>query len=150
MPLKPEGADNFAEYVTAKPVLSSNSLFVSTFTRSKIVPKIADPCGPLTRTINGYSRIYTLNVTNGGSTGNGNKYIEVDEVKITGLTVVKNGSGSSLLATVDNFTPGGNNLDGVKHHHNELLDVLEIELPGSGGMVNMEPGSNIINYWLRK
>jgi hypothetical protein len=72
------------EYVSAKPAFAGGMLFVATFT-----PRYIDPVGddlfcitPGAKGLDGYSRLYTLDVSSGGAKLWGeDKYIIVDSQK---------------------------------------------------------------------
>ncbi|MDR1885963.1 MAG: hypothetical protein LBQ56_06770 [Synergistaceae bacterium] len=97
------------EYVTARPALLGDNMYASTFTRTKIeLTGVYDVCNASKKTVSGYSRLYSIKIADGTSSWpvNKSRYIQVEGVKITGMTNMKNDDGSATL--VFNYDVLGN------------------------------------------
>jgi hypothetical protein len=153
---------NFAEYVSTKPLLVNGTLFVSTFTTTKFdLTGVDDLCAASNRRVDGYSRIYALSARDGSANlWNSNdtykkKYIQIDGVRITGLTSVngiRNDDGSStILASFDGMEGGVlPKLDQKNANYVNGFSAIEIKtLPGKT-RTDLSPGQSTIIYWLKK
>jgi hypothetical protein len=146
----------YAEYVSAKPILSGGILFIPTFiARGFTNAELNDPdlfCAGNTRT-RGDARLYTLNVIDGMRyarfrySNTNRKYIEIKNAKITGLSTSFGGSKSRGVVTIDKLgaVTTDDDLDRLVENENDAMYVFDLP---SGGGVNMEPGQNFIKYWL--
>ncbi|MDR3332584.1 MAG: hypothetical protein LBT08_08140 [Synergistaceae bacterium] len=142
------------EYVSAAPKIYGGTLFVPTFLEKLVDPTDTSVCG--SRRIGGQSRLYALDLTSGGGDtwDGGKKYIEIDGVKITGLTQIAKNGGNTLLATYDELTTenGADDLDDshVKHITADGFEALAISPRVPTNKIALRPGQTIINYWLIK
>jgi Tfp pilus tip-associated adhesin PilY1 len=155
--LKPGVAGYAGEYVSSKPVLVDGTLYIATFRQQEIDPEKVDPCG-FSRNVSGVSRLYALNILNGGAAqwyGKKSKYLEFEDVKIIELRIRSNKNGTYVDAVVDvldsenNFDEvvgdsGGNEVDG-----DEYSKVGEWRHVRSSGK-SLPPETTLINYWLLK
>jgi hypothetical protein len=150
------------EYVSAKPVVVGGTMYAATFMYTKInIEDAEDLCNASHMNMNGRARIYAADVKNGSpgrwkKDGAPVKYLEIDGVKIEGITTVTNEKGvSSLLMSLRKFSPlseetkkaldenGINVLSG--------LDALSfIAQQGGPGITNIPPGDSILLYWTTK
>jgi hypothetical protein len=156
---------DFAEYVSAKPTLVNGILFVPTFTMTKLDIKEADDlCKTSTKGVDGFSRLYALDIENGGAklwtsgvSDKKAKYIQIDGIKLTGLTNVKGnkrGDGkATLLATFENLSGGGLNDMGQENaNFVKGLNAIEVTPPAGKGNINdnLNPGQTMPLYWIIK
>jgi Tfp pilus tip-associated adhesin PilY1 len=153
---------NFDEYMSAKPLLVNGTLFVSTFTTTKFNLQGADDlCAASTRIVDGYSRIYALDTRNGSANlwkskdGKKKKYIQVDGIRISGLTHVKgmrNGDGSSaVLASFDGLEKDAlPKLDQENARYVNGFSAIEIKILPGKTKADLSPGQSVIIYWLEK
>jgi hypothetical protein len=155
VPLEPASGQNWMpEYVTAGPVLDDGILYVGTFLGKKIDigSDTAGLCDAGTMT--GYSRLYAIDLKTGGARlwSDGAKYISLESVKITGLTLSARGRRKNLLVTYSDL-PGG---DETKKNISEkivekitAMNVISVTL-GDVNNASMPPESTVILYWLIK
>jgi hypothetical protein len=156
---------NFAEYVSAKPMLANGILFVPTFTMTKLdITNADDICKASTKGVDGFSRLYALDIENGGaklwtsvSSDVKSKYIQIDGIKLTGLTVVKGNKRkdgkATLLATFENLTAGSLE-DLGQENANVIRGFNAIEITTPAGKVKnkdrLQPGQSVPVYWIMK
>jgi hypothetical protein len=152
----------YAEYVSAKPMLSGGVLFIPTFIPNGFTDdELKDPtlyCQGGLRT-RGSARLYAIRLTDGtrwagfkysASSGTA-KYIEIANAKITGLSTSNRGSVTRGIVTIDKLSDAykaDTNLSTVIDNKNDALLSFVAPLPPGG--VNMEPGQNIIKYWITR
>jgi Tfp pilus tip-associated adhesin PilY1 len=160
IPLKEDGQNRFREYVSAKPALSRGILFVPTFIqKNKINTADTSVCG-LTRNVNGSSRLYAVDVLTGapvlwkGAKG-ASRFIEMNGVKLTGLTQVKKDGTETLLLTYDSldgqFNPNGAGQDKHLRGVPGADSAAEVYgLPAASGNTPLSNGASVIDYWLIK
>jgi Tfp pilus tip-associated adhesin PilY1 len=159
MPLSVGVQGKFREYVSAKPTLSSGTLFISTFIQKAADPDEMDICRAV-RTLYGDSRLYALDVRTGAPNlwvdpkdNRRTKYVTMSGVKVTGMTQTRIGGKDSLLLTVDNlsgkFDPTSTGQKSMKTV-NGADSLVEVELPSGGGSVGMDEGESVILYWIAK
>jgi hypothetical protein len=151
------------EYVTARPSLLGNKMYVSTFTLSEInLSGVEDICNSSKRGVNGYSRLYSLDFKNGSPSFNGLddskvRFIQMEGVKITGVTSLRNNDGgATLVFTYDLLAKNPfENKDfkklAAKNGMSDLGDgkfAMHVDKKGEG--TGLPPGSTLIYYWLQK
>jgi Tfp pilus tip-associated adhesin PilY1 len=159
MPLAVEAQGKFREYVSAKPEIINGRLFIATFIQRAANPDEMDICNAV-RTLYGDSRLYALDVKTGAANlwvnqkdGRRTKYAPLAGVKLTGITRANIGGKDSLLLTVDSLS---GQFDPTKTGQTNIKAVtgagslVEVELPASGGNVDMDEGESVILYWLAK
>ncbi|MDR1481043.1 MAG: pilus assembly protein [Synergistaceae bacterium] len=156
---------NFAEYISAKPTLVNGVLFVPTFTMTKLeITDADDLCKASSKGVNGFSRLYALDIENGGAklwtssdADKKSKYIQIEGVKLTGLTRVRGNNRkdgkATLLATFENLT--GDKIKDLGQENANLvkgLGAIEITPPASKGKGRdrLKPGQSVPVYWLIK
>ncbi|MDR1472180.1 MAG: hypothetical protein LBS75_06620 [Synergistaceae bacterium] len=164
IPLQKSSGTSFREYVSAKPLLADNVLYAATFIRRNRVNVNSTANCEITRAISGDARLYALDIRTGAPTiwtdakGGMKKYIEVEGIKITGLTLLTEGSKKTVVGTFERF--GGDNLAKVVAEQDNLSDITIEGGSGygggmfgiphrqpSGGGVNLEKGRNVILNW---
>jgi hypothetical protein len=144
-------------------MLVNKTLFVPTFTATKVkISNLHDICTASMKTVEGYTRIYALDIKDGSpslwSSKNGekSKYIQVDGIKITGLTKTrghqrKDGN-ETLLATFELLKDNG--LPAIldnRARYIEGINAIEISANGpSNSEIKMKPGEGMTIYWLEK
>jgi hypothetical protein len=154
IPLEEDTVLNFREYVSAKPMLAAGVLFVPTFIQRRPLDiNDASLCG-LVRSINGDSRLYAVDLATGDGVfwdgenkTNRPKYITFEGIKITGMNLVESNSGPHLLLRHDFLSQKAYFPE--QRRVRLLKDFTQVDLSGSGG-VNLHPGGNIVNHWVRK
>ena len=156
--IKLDRINNFDEYVSAKPILVGDTLLVSTFTTTKIdSTNITDICKVSARSISGYSRIYALNLRDGSaalwagqSPDRKMKYVQLENLRITGLTKTNNNGGTSVLASFESLNDGKLPDIGQKNaRYISVMNAIEIKVPG-GSKINVTSGDSVIYYWRMK
>ncbi|MDR3355095.1 MAG: hypothetical protein LBO21_08660 [Synergistaceae bacterium] len=156
---------NFAEYVSAKPTLVNGILFVPTFIMTKLDIKGADDlCKASTKGVDGFSRLYALDIENGGaklwtsgSGGKRSKYIQLDGIKLTGLTNVKGNKRkdgkATLLVTFEDLTGAARkNIGQENANFVNGFNAIEVTPPAEGGKTkdSFKPGQSVPLYWITK
>jgi Tfp pilus tip-associated adhesin PilY1 len=147
------------ETTAARPAVIGSTMYAATYTMSGIdLRGVEDICNATTKKVNGYSRIYALDVRNGASAFKGKggskvRYIQANGTKITGLTTLRNRDGSYTLA----FAYDQQGKDPTKDaNFMELLgnnggnihdDVIYMRAKGGGASSRMPAGSSMIYYW---
>jgi hypothetical protein len=156
--IKLDRVGNFDEYVSAKPILVGDPLLVSTFTTTKIdSTNITDICKVSAKSISGYSRIYALNLRDGSaalwagqSPSRNMKYVQLENLRITGLTKTNNNGGTSVLASFESLNDGKLPDIGQKNaRYISVMNAIEIKVPG-GSKINVTSGDSVIYYWRMK
>ncbi|MDR0615790.1 MAG: hypothetical protein LBG29_03185 [Synergistaceae bacterium] len=150
------------EYVTARPVMRGKNMYVPTFTLSAInLSGVEDICNTSKSGVSGYSRLYSLDYRNGSGAFKGlddskRRFIQVEGVKITGVTHLRNNDGgSTMVFTYDMLSK------------NPFEDQHFSKLAAKNGITSLKdgsfalhvdkahnsvlpPGSTIIYYWIEK
>lgn len=140
-----------AEYVSAKPLIVDNTLYVATYI-DKVMSLEKGKCGE--RNMDGIARLYVLDVTSGAaarwSTSTPKAQV-FNGIKITGLTLSTQGGRRSVMATFDVLNDTG------KEAFDDKKDILPIKGMNNADMpLEMLPGASmksaesVINYWLEK
>ncbi|MDR1917260.1 MAG: hypothetical protein LBQ58_11890, partial [Synergistaceae bacterium] len=139
------------EYVTTAPVLAGDTLLVSTFIQDDVIGA-NDPtlCG--SRNISGTTHLYAVSITSGAANlwASGGKYVEIKNIKITDIIVVKNESGYSVFAVYDKLS-GDTNFDvdaNLQHTEQDGLAMFSIPIDQGNTSTNLEPNQNVIMYWM--
>jgi hypothetical protein len=151
----------YAEYVSAKSIISGGVLFIPTFVAKGFSEsELNDPavfCAGNARA-KGTARLYALNVIDGKRWEDGDrsfdwhssqsKFIEIKNAKITGLSISRGGSVSRGIVTVDKLgdMEADDNFSTLVENENDA--ILTFKLPPSGGGTSMKPGQNFIKYWI--
>jgi hypothetical protein len=148
--LKPQSGNSSAEYVSAKPILSGGILYIATFIERKIITNSATICQYSARTV-GDARLYAIDVNTGGAYWSEHKYTELNGAKITGLTLSSQGSRHRIVITYDKLQ---NDPLGFSHavgeQHFEEMNSFVIDAAAGGGIPPLDPGQNIMDYWIKK
>ncbi|MDR1650247.1 MAG: hypothetical protein LBR87_00505, partial [Synergistaceae bacterium] len=145
----------FEETVMAKPQIAGDTLYVATFTRTKIdLIGAGDICSGTGKSESGYSRIYAVSVKNGAAdfwpplNNKKMKYLQIEDVKITGLTKVQNRGGVTLWASFEDLSGGSlSGIDSSKARYLEGMNVVEMDTPSGGAKTLIPPGESVIYYW---
>jgi hypothetical protein len=146
----------FDEYVSAKPMLIGDMLLVPTFTTTKFdLAGAADICKATTKMLTGYSRIYALNLKDGAASfwvsqdsRKKTKYIQLDGLKITGMTKVDNNGKTSVLASFDDLDEGKRKDTGQKAvSFVDGFNAISIAMPPASAPINVSSGDTVIYYW---
>ena len=138
------------------------NIYVPTFTLSEInLSGIEDVCNASKSGVSGYSRLYSLDYRNGSGAFKGlddskRRFIQVEGVKITGVTHLRNNDGgSTVVFTYDMLSK------------NPFEDQNFSKLAAKNGITSLKdgsfalhvdkahnsvlpPGSTIIYYWIEK
>jgi hypothetical protein len=145
------------EYVSAKPVLLGGTLYVATFIARKLDTKDPEERCSSVSGISGKSRLYSVDVSTGSSDGwsGGKKFVEIDGIKITGLTKSTQGTRDRVLVTYDKLEDD-NGVDAADKQEDMMtrsttdgIDMLVVEKPRSGRL-NMPDHTTLINYWITR
>ncbi|MDR3332453.1 MAG: hypothetical protein LBT08_07480 [Synergistaceae bacterium] len=158
IPLQEDKINRFREYVTSRPVMAGKTLFVPTFIQKKIDELDPSQCGS-TRTLNGDSRLYALNLASGAGNmwknadGTKAKFLTLKGVKITGMTLMPDEKGGSLLVTFDQLSDKTNvNNTGQSNVHRvgneKMLQITGVSPANSG--ISLKDGESMIFYWLMR
>jgi Tfp pilus tip-associated adhesin PilY1 len=156
--IKLDRVHGFDEYVSAKPLLINGTLLVPTFTTTKAdTANITDICQASERSVSGYSRIYALNMRDGAaalwigrSPDKKIKYIQLEDVRIIGLTRMNNSGGVSALASLDSLNGGRLPDIGQENaQYIKAMEAIEIKMPLIIKM-NVTSGDSVIYYWRMK
>jgi hypothetical protein len=150
-PLAEDAQNDFREYVSATPYIIGGNLYIPTFIQEKVIIHDSSLC-VLEREVNGKSRLYVVDLLTGEGQGNGGeKYFEIEETKIVGLTHIKHGEDESLLVTVDIL--GESDADGAfanagfkKLNSTTYAKAAE----GKSSEIQLKNGGSLMNYWLEK
>ncbi|MDR3281312.1 MAG: hypothetical protein LBT23_12480 [Synergistaceae bacterium] len=155
--------DAYREYVSARPVIVNGTLFVATFTRTdKTDAADSSVCTALGRAINGYSKLYAMDVSTGaGNTWlNNDKMIEFKGAKIVGLnSLVESGLGKLLISfdilddanNIDDVIDNQPILNRVRDENNDIIpDFGTVDMPLGGGTFKMAPNISVLNFWLKR
>jgi hypothetical protein len=148
--LAPARAGESAEYVSAKPLVAGGVIYIPTFVEKKV--NVTDPdllCGISPRTY-GETRLYALRVDSGAPRwGGGGRFSVIDGIKITGFSASLQGGKKRIVATYDNLTGKEPNIDKQIGARNiNELSSFTIEIPKQAA-VNMEPGEDVLYYWMK-
>jgi hypothetical protein len=177
IPLHEDAANNFAEYVSAKPVIINGTLYVSTFIQQNKAAADDSSICVTERSADGNSRLFAVDVATGAANtwdpdpqiGNKRpKYIELEGVKIVSMTNMMKGGKNRLLINLDilneyrysHSAKGGiktqSNARGVKTRgenggdDGEHLDPEKYTLTySSPAAINLDPNANVTQYWLK-
>ncbi|MDR1137026.1 MAG: hypothetical protein LBK91_01770, partial [Synergistaceae bacterium] len=150
--LKPARADESAEYVSAKPLVAGNVMFIPTFAERKI--NVTDPdilCDISPRTY-GDARLYAVYVDSGlpyweGSVG---RFSKISGIKITGFSSVTRGGKQHIVATYDNLLGRKPKIDEkIQARELDELSSFVIDAPIES-TVNMRPGQDMLYYWMKE
>jgi hypothetical protein len=152
--LRPESGthDEGEEYVSAKPVLLGDTMYIATFReKNRLDVKNANPCGVM-RAVSGEARLYALDIKTGGAArwldkdGKETTYITFEDTKVvdmgtrdgenaTYVELITDDLGASDMSTVLSGQEGG----------------------GGGGFLHFWPGSGelpsratMMYYWLKR
>ncbi len=146
-----------SEYVSAKPLVVDGILYIATFKPAKVNKEGAsDPCGR--PDFHGVSRLYAVNIaTAKGTWKNGEKTVEFNDIRITGLTHSKLGKRESIVVTFDSLTDEGSNLETTIGGQDDMgiSDLSEAQkwfyksLPPKSTL-GPNDGKGVINYWLEQ
>jgi hypothetical protein len=151
------------EYVTSRPTLLGENMYVSTFTLSGIsISGLEDICNASKSGVNGYSRLYSLGFKNGAPSFKGLddskiRFIQMEGVKITGVTSLRNNDGgATLVFTYDLLAKNPfENQDFKKlAEKNGMTDLgdgkfsMHVNKKGDSG--GLPPASTLIYYWIEK
>jgi hypothetical protein len=150
-----------SESVSAKPVAVGRTLFVPTFTYRNIALGDNDAlCTQSKSSIEGYSRLYALDISNGSAnmwSGSGKKvkYLTMQGVKITGLTISRRPGGKVLFintSKLDSWTEPvidySGNLQKVEGGGSNPKYMRK--LPSQPRGVQLKSGETVLAYWLEK
>ncbi|MDR1916357.1 MAG: hypothetical protein LBQ58_07275, partial [Synergistaceae bacterium] len=156
MPLEPGDAHKFDEYVSTKPVVFGKTMYIATFTQTgKIDIENYNPCS-FERNVSGYSRLYALDLTSGAGRLGGQKYVDLEGLKITSIGINSLGGKPGITIIFDLLS------DESENSLKTLSDLgfSDILLGGSGGAakgpdltggsVNLKDNENMVNYWIAK
>ncbi|MDR1916034.1 MAG: hypothetical protein LBQ58_05620 [Synergistaceae bacterium] len=150
------------ETTAARPVVIGSTVYATTYTMSGVdLAGTEDICNASTKKVNGYSRIYALDVRTGASVfkgrdGSNIRYIQANGTKITGLTTLKNSDGSYTLAFAYDRQGKDPSKDGG---FTELLgkndatihgDAIYVRVTGGKASSRIPAGSSMIYYWTTK
>jgi hypothetical protein len=144
------------EYVTAKPLTVNGTLFVATFRENKIdTANAGNPCG-ITRSVAGEGRLYALDIKTGADNhwknleGNSAKYVAFEDTKIVELWQRSTKNGTFVDARSDTWNSDALNKAAENYRDTKTVNETVIETKvGCGGNLPMQPGTNIINYWIK-
>lgn len=146
--LKAEDSQYGEEYVTTRPVAMNGDLYCATFTPS--MASISSCSGK----VDGYTRLYAVDIATAGSNWKGSgrpKYIELDGVKVTGLTYSSKGGKETIIGTyvLTNEETGNRSLEEAANRGDiNLVDGLPAFTWGTGSRTDLLPPlSTYINYW---
>ncbi|MDR0615633.1 MAG: hypothetical protein LBG29_02395 [Synergistaceae bacterium] len=158
MNLKEAGQNSFREYVSAKPLLIENTLFIATFIqKNKIAPDVSSQCAP-ERSLYGDGSIYAVDIRTGkptvwkGDSGNPSpKYITIKGFKIGSLRKVVKGDKIYIIANGDTLgKTDANPGEGTYWAPNFNGQSLVIPFKKQRCPSKLPPGCAIINYWIKK
>jgi Tfp pilus tip-associated adhesin PilY1 len=154
----PNITKNRKEYVSTKPLVLGNVLLVATFVETDMVLGKSETynkslCRPEYRT-NGQARLYALDIATGGATKwwGGDKFIELDGAKITGINVADDWLMVAFDKTNNDTEVPDTIGDGEMEMNRDdvMQNVYFTHLPGKGAKINLELGENVMLYWNRK
>jgi hypothetical protein len=149
------------EYMTTKPVIVNGVLFVSTFIEEQ-VETAADfaKCIPASIVTRGNSRLYALKLENGaaaGVWGSGQKYVTLENLKITGLTLtnIEKNNDRDKVALLISFDPNGPlpgfdapGMFSARANGKIEMAGMWVSKPVGGKKDRFNPGETVISYWL--
>jgi hypothetical protein len=151
------------EYVTTRPTVRGKKMYAATFTLSNIdLSGVEDICNASKSGVNGYSRLYAMDVSNGSNTWNGKddskiRFIQIEGVKITGTTPLRNADGSSTLVftyellSKDPFANADFKELARKNGITRLSDnSLALYIEKGKDWQAIPPERTIIYYWITK
>jgi hypothetical protein len=146
-------------------MLVNKTLFVPTFTATKVkISNLYDICTASSKSVDGYTRIYALDIRDGSANlwnsknGGKSKYIEMDGIKITGLSKAqghqrKDGK-ETLLAAFELLKDDHNKLSAIQDsraRYIEGINAIEISANGpSNSEIKIMPGEDMIIYWMER
>jgi hypothetical protein len=80
------------------------------------------------------------------------KYIQLEDLRITGLTKTNNHGSTSILASFESLSEGKLPDIGQKNaKYIEVMGAIEFKLPvGGGSKINVTSGDSVIYYWRMK
>jgi hypothetical protein len=150
--LAPAGRGEFAEYVSAKPLVTGGVLYIPTFTEKKITvtnPDVLCESSPRTQ---GDTKLYAVYLDSGApywgkSVG---RFSTIPGIKITGFSSSNQGGKKRITATYDNLTGKEPEIDKrIGASNINELSTFTIDAP-SQSAVNMAPGQDMIYYWRKE
>jgi type IV pilus assembly protein PilY1 len=157
--IKLDRVGGFDEYVSAKPMLIGKTLLVPTFTTTKTdSKKVTDICKASAKSVSGYSRIYALNLRDGSanlwegrSPNMKMKYVQLEDLRITGLTKVNHGGNTSVLASFESMNDGKLPDIGQENaKYVKTMEAIEIKMPPDSSNASVTSGDSVIYYWKMK
>ncbi|MDR2779560.1 MAG: hypothetical protein LBB28_00380, partial [Synergistaceae bacterium] len=147
-----KSAGKSSEYVSAKPIVTGGVIYIPTFVEQKI--DVTDPntlCN-LSPRGSGEARLYAVYVDSGArywgeAVG---RFTAIPGIKITGFSISYSGGKRRITASYDNLTGE----EPVIDERTGATDVGElsafmIDAPFES-TVNMEPGQDMIYYWMKE
>jgi hypothetical protein len=149
--LAPAGRGEFAEYVSAKPLVTGGVIYIPTFVEKKT--KVTNPdllCDSSPRT-SGESRLYAVRVNSGAPYWGDavGRFSAIEGIKITGFSSSIQGGKRSIVATYDNLSGKEPIIDQrIGATNINEISTFTIEAPKQD-KVNMEPGQDVIYYWMK-
>ncbi|MDR0649811.1 MAG: hypothetical protein LBF92_10815 [Synergistaceae bacterium] len=151
------------EYVTARPAVLGDIMYVPTFTLSGIdLSGVDDICNSSKSGISGYSRIYALNYKDGrpsfkGTDGSKRSFIQVEGAKITGVTKLQNDNGATtLVLTYESFSkdpfenPEFKKLAAINGMSGISAGEIALHVDKKGERSGVGPDKTVILYWIQK
>jgi hypothetical protein len=159
--LRQAGQNSGEEYVSAKPVLVNEKMYVATFRQTERIKtgKPGNPCG-VARSVSGESKLYVLDIKSGGPArwvGEKSlpaKSVTYADVKITEITL-KKAKGKYIVGVNADILSGEGEMDFAG-----TIDATGGKLSGAQGKAEYEeiitggggipPEKTVILYWLEK